>query len=68
LTRANEPERWRRSSHCSDGGCVEVGNVGDLMVIRNSTDPDGPRLRLTRARWSAFVAELKCVELKNRAA
>lgn len=59
MTKADEPERWRISSHCSDGGCVEVGSVDDLVVVRNSTDPEGPRLRLSQARWSAFIADLK---------
>jgi hypothetical protein len=29
------------------------------VVVRNSTDPEGPRLRLSEARWSAFIADLK---------
>jgi len=59
LTKADDPERWQTSSYCSDGSCVEVGTVADLVVIRNSTDPEGPRLRLSPQRWSAFIAELK---------
>jgi uncharacterized protein DUF397 len=59
LTKADGSGRWRTSSHCSDGGCVEVGSVDDLVVIRNSTDPNGPRLRLSKERWSAFIAYLK---------
>jgi hypothetical protein len=39
--------------------CVEVAAVGDTVVIRNSADPDGPRLSVSRDRWSAFVEELK---------
>jgi hypothetical protein len=45
---------WRKSSRSGADGCVEVGEVGDVLV-RDSKDPSGPVLRFTREEWAAFV-------------
>ncbi|MEV7009915.1 DUF397 domain-containing protein [Streptosporangium sp. NPDC051022] len=51
---------WRRSSHSGgNGNCVEVATVGDAVALRDSKDPDGPKLTFSRAVWSDFVATLK---------
>jgi uncharacterized protein DUF397 len=49
---------WRKSSHSGTGGgnCVEVATCPDTVHVRDSKDPDGPRLAFTPAAWSAFVA------------
>jgi hypothetical protein len=50
--------RFRRSSFCGEGGCVEVAALpGDEIVIRDSKDPrsDAPRLTFTAAEWDAFL-------------
>ncbi|MGH3739105.1 MAG: DUF397 domain-containing protein [Micromonosporaceae bacterium] len=49
---------WRKSTHSSSdgGGCVEVSTSGDEILVRDSKDPGGPRLRFTRTEWAAFVA------------
>lgn len=57
------------------GNCVEVGilvagagraggaaggaGAGDLFVLRNSRDPDGPRLYFTEGEWEAFARGVK---------
>ncbi|GAA3016445.1 DUF397 domain-containing protein [Streptosporangium longisporum] len=51
---------WRKSS--LSGGqqnCVEVAQIGDSVAVRDSKDPDGPRLTFTRSVWLDFVAGLK---------
>jgi len=52
-------EAWVRSSYCEAGSCVEVTAINDDVVLRNSTDPSGPRLTVSSERWSAFLADLK---------
>jgi uncharacterized protein DUF397 len=58
---AREPARpvWQRPGRCDSGACVEVGVLGDVVAVRNSTDPEGPVLWFTRAEWKAFVAGVK---------
>ena len=52
---------WRKSSYSgnSGGNCVEVGAAAPLMAVRDSKDPDGPRLAFGREAWEAFAAEVK---------
>ncbi|SNR98187.1 DUF397 domain-containing protein [Actinomadura mexicana] len=42
--------RWRKSSHSgSNGGdCVELTDAAGAVAVRDSKDPDGPVLLLTR--------------------
>ena len=52
---------WRKSgrSHLADA-CVEVADSGgEHVLVRQSTDPDGPVLTFTRGEWDAFVAGAK---------
>jgi len=49
--------RWRRSSHCQNGECVEVASPGRVLV-RDSKNPEGPRLAFTPAEWRRFLEEL----------
>jgi Domain of unknown function (DUF397) len=53
--------RWHRSSlSMSNGHCVEAAADphGDIL-IRDSKDPDGPRLTFSSAAWAAFLTEVK---------
>ena len=53
---------WRKSSYSSGNGgnCVEIaGNLLDVVVVRDSKDPDGPVLTLTSAQWRTFAAGVK---------
>ncbi|MGW3915699.1 DUF397 domain-containing protein [Streptomyces sp. NPDC005070] len=48
---------WIRSSYSTDEGpdCVEVAARPDGILVRDSKNPDGPRLGLTRGAWAAFT-------------
>ncbi len=35
--------------------CVEVGKTGDLVMVRDSKDPEGHVLTFTPAEWDAFT-------------
>lgn len=50
---------WHRSSRCNGGSCVEVAARADLVFVRNSADPSGPVLVLSRARWSWLISRVK---------
>ncbi|MGY0018130.1 DUF397 domain-containing protein [Streptomyces sp. YJ-C3] len=49
---------WRKSSYSdsSDGNdCVEVAPTPTTIHIRDSKNPDGPRLTATPSTWTAFL-------------
>lgn len=51
---------WRKSSHSSaNGACVEVAGPGAVVAVRDSKDPDGPKLVLTPDQWQEFTAGVK---------
>ena len=52
---------WRKSSRSNNGGnCVEVAdNLSSVVGVRDSKNPDGPALVLTRDRWHTFLGRIK---------
>jgi hypothetical protein len=58
LTRA----QWRKSTRSgSNGGdCIEVArNLPGVVAVRDSKDPNGPKLVTSPAAWQAFTARVK---------
>jgi hypothetical protein len=58
LTRAE----WRKSSRSgSNGGaCVEVArNLPRIVAVRDSKNPDGPVLIVSRDTWAQFITRLR---------
>ena len=55
---------WRKSSFSSGhgGACVEVAPVGSGVVLRDSTDPEGPVLAFSKGEWDAFRDGVKSGE------
>ncbi|MFF5263290.1 DUF397 domain-containing protein [Actinomadura viridis] len=53
--------QWRKSSHSDNlgGNCVELMGLPDVIALRDSKDPDGPRLTLDRGAFSALLERLK---------
>jgi len=56
--------RWRKSSHSgtTGGECVEVASVAPAVAVRDSKDPDGPKLTFTAVAWRAFAGRAKLGE------
>ncbi|MFB4297752.1 DUF397 domain-containing protein [Actinomadura sp. NTSP31] len=52
---------WRKSSRSSSNGgnCVELADLGAVVGVRDSKDPDGPKLVVGRDEFAALVAALK---------
>ncbi|MGP4022989.1 DUF397 domain-containing protein [Actinomadura sp. 3N407] len=52
---------WRKSSYSGgDGGhCVELARLSGGIGVRDSKDPDGPKLVMGRPEFAALVAALK---------
>ena len=55
---------FRKSTFSASGGanCVEVAFGPQDVHVRDSKDPDGPKLTFTPAEWSAFVAGVNAGE------
>lgn len=55
---AGEPA-WRTARRCETGGCVQVGTLGESVLVRGSADPEGIYITLSRDEWRVFVAGVK---------
>jgi Domain of unknown function (DUF397) len=54
--------QWRKSSRSGGNGgtCVEVArHLRGVVAVRDSKDPDGPRLVTSPAAWQAFTTRVK---------
>lgn len=54
--------KWKRSSKCTGGTCVEVAKVEDGVLIRDGKNPQSGVLAFTAAEWLAFTAGVKAQE------
>ena len=57
--------RWRKSSYSGNGGgnCVEVArDLPGIVAVRDSKDPDGPRLTFAPADWQSFTASVRACQ------
>lgn len=48
---------WTKSSYSSGQGgeCVECAELSRGIAVRDSKNPDGPRLHFTPTAWHAFL-------------
>ncbi len=49
---------WRKSSYSNGGGggCVDTAFVDGGVAVRDSKNPDGPKLFFNPKEWKAFLA------------
>ena len=50
---------WRKSSFSGTSGCVEVAAADEVVWVRDSKDPTGPKLRFSAEEWRIFVLGVK---------
>ncbi|AOS65970.1 DUF397 domain-containing protein [Actinoalloteichus hymeniacidonis] len=56
---------WRKSQRSlSQGHCVEVGRLPELVGIRDSKNPDGGTLAVTRSTFGTLLASIKADRLR----
>ncbi|GAA0945059.1 DUF397 domain-containing protein [Actinocorallia libanotica] len=53
--------RWRKStrSDASGDNCVEIAGLPEVIAVRDSKNPDGPNLVLTRTAFTRFTRQLR---------
>lgn len=53
---------WRKSTYSGGNGgqCIEVAtNLPGVVAVRDSKNPDGPKLPLSPAQWHDFLLGMK---------
>ncbi|MFC5749573.1 DUF397 domain-containing protein [Actinomadura rugatobispora] len=52
---------WRKASRSNDQGglCVELASLPGTVAVRDSKDPEGPMLLVSREAFRAFAVSLK---------
>ncbi|MFC5749517.1 DUF397 domain-containing protein [Actinomadura rugatobispora] len=60
--------RWRKASRSSGTGsdCVEIADVANTIAVRDSRDPAGPKILVTRAGWRELARRVADGELDVR--
>lgn len=59
--------RWRKSSWSAVGNnsCVEVAaNLTGIIAVRDSKDPEGPKLVFSPAQWRDFIGGVRTGEFE----
>ncbi|XRQ05151.1 DUF397 domain-containing protein [Actinomadura welshii] len=53
--------KWRKARRSSDQGdaCVEVARFPEAIAVRDSKNPDGPKLLLAPDAFRAILGHLK---------
>ncbi|MFC5754489.1 DUF397 domain-containing protein [Actinomadura rugatobispora] len=55
--------QWRKSSRSSNNGghCIEVASISNAVLVRDSKDPEGPKLPISRQEFRRFTDAIKRV-------
>jgi hypothetical protein len=53
--------QWRKSGHSGHegGACVEVADLIPAIAVRDSKDPDGPKIIIDRAAFTALTSTIR---------
>jgi hypothetical protein len=54
---------FRTASYCASNECVEVGQLADMVVLRDSAQPQGTLLHYQAGDWGVFVRRIKAGRL-----
>jgi hypothetical protein len=55
---------WRKSSISESGTCVEVNLGSQMVLVRDSKNPDGGVLCFSHPEWRAFLAGVRLGEFE----
>lgn len=55
---ADEPT-WRMAKRCDSGACVEIGTLGESVLVRSSADADDIIVTLSGEKWREFAGRVK---------
>lgn len=63
--RAFTRAQWRKSSRSATGNeaCVEVADLNAAVGVRDSKDPTGPALAVTREAWRTLASRISAGDL-----
>lgn len=52
---------WRKSSRSTNNGgdCVELASTQGTVALRDSKDPDGPKLVVSKRAFAALLSDIK---------
>ncbi|MBO2454378.1 DUF397 domain-containing protein [Actinomadura barringtoniae] len=52
---------WRKATRSSEAGdnCIEVAGRSELVALRDSKEPRGPQLLISRADFGHFLEVIK---------
>ncbi len=50
---------WHVSRTCESGACVRVARQGEMILIGNTNNPEGPISVCTPDEWRHFLAGVK---------
>ena len=52
---------WRTSTYTggTGGNCVEVAPMATGVAVRDSKNPDGPVLILSKDEWASFITRVR---------
>ena len=65
---SDDPIRWRKSTFSGAASdCVELAQAGADVLVRDSKDPSGPVLRLTREQVAGWLAGVRAGEFDDLA-
>jgi hypothetical protein len=54
------PALWRKSGYSNgEANCVEVGQGGPDIAVRDTKDPHGPALAFSQPGWRQFTRRVK---------
>jgi hypothetical protein len=66
IANASAVRGWRKSSFsgCNSGDCVEIVDGYTAGVpVRDSANPSGPAIVVSRHAWSALISSVKASDL-----
>lgn len=61
-----DDQTWRVSTYsASEGNCVEVGETGSAVLVRDTKNRSAGSLRVSPAAWHRFAAAVKTTSLPS---